>query len=156
MAASPEYRTIFEIGFRSFPWPAFLNPSFCIMLGIAFYRFSARQFFKAFGFVAIIVGAIFFLLTSVSLIPMSIRLRNAYVNGHTTVIEGAVEDFHPMPALGPSKESFSVKGIAFSYYVADFIPCFTNAPPLKGPVHAGLTVRVFYDRSCIQRVDILK
>lgn len=156
MAASPEYRTIFEIGFHSFPWSAFLNPSLCIMLGIAFYRFSSRQLFKAFGFVAIIVGTIFFLLASVSVIPMSIRLRKAYVSGRTTTIEGAVEDFRPMPALGPSRESFSVKGVAFSYFVGDFTPCFTNAPPLKGPVHAGLAVRVFYDDGCIQRVDILK
>lgn len=47
-------------------------------------------------------------------------------------------------------------GVAFSYYVEAFTSRFTNAPAHRGPVTAGLTVRLFYNEGCIQRVDILK
>lgn len=154
--AVPEYQTIFEIGVRSFPWSAFLNPSLCILLGVALYRFSKRQFFKAFGFGAILVGWLFFLMEVISLIPKSVQLRSAYVKGQTSVVDGPVENFHPMPVLGPSKESFSVRTVSFSYYVGDFTPCFTNTPEHRGPIRAGLTVRIFYNDGCIQRVDIPK
>jgi hypothetical protein len=143
--AAPEYQTVFEIGLRSFPWSAFLNPSLCTLLGVALYRFSKRQFFKASGSVAILVGALFFLIAFISLIPKSIQLRSAYVKRQTTMVEGPVEDFHPMPTLGPSKESFSVGTVPFSYYVGEFTPCFTNTPEHRGPIRAGLTVRIFYN-----------
>lgn len=64
MAASPAFQTVFQIGVRSFPWSAFLNPSLCILLGIAFYRIAKRQALKAFGSEATIVGGLFFSSTS--------------------------------------------------------------------------------------------
>ena len=154
MPAPGAYQTIFEIGFRSFPWSAFLSPVLFILLGIASYRFSTRQFFKVFGLIGSAFGFLIVLVICVSLVPNYIRSRNTYKNGQTKVIEGTVENFRPMPPLGPTKESFSVGGVSFSYFVGDNSPCFTNGPMHKGPIYAGLNVRIYYNDGCIQRVDV--
>jgi len=156
MLAPAEYQTIFEINVASFPWSAFLTPCLCILLGIAFYRFSKMKLFQLFGLIASAVGLFFVLLYCTALIPKYVRLRHAYKNGQTKLIEGPIENFHPMPSLGPSKESFSVGGVLFSYYVGEDSPCFTNGPQRKGPIHESLNVRIFYDDECIQRVDVRK
>ena len=119
MLAPAEYQTIFEINVASFPWSAFLTPCLCILLGTAFYRFSKMKLFQLFGSIASAVGLFFVLLYCTALIPKYVRMRHAYKDGQTTLIEGPIENFHPMPSLGPSKESFSVRGVLFSYYVGE-------------------------------------
>lgn len=149
-----EYTTVFEIGFRSFPWSALINPLFFALLGFVFYGFSKQQIRQVVGVVVFGMGLIFFLIISTRLIPDFARARSEYVNGQSSVVEGTITDFRPMPDLGPSEESFSVGGVRFSYYVGDWSPCFNNSPRRKGPARAGLNVRIYYRDTCIQRVDI--
>ena len=155
MLAPAEYKTIFEINLAAVPWSIFLNSSLFILLGIAFYRFSKRQLFQVFGLITSAFGFFFFLILFTAIVPRYIRLRYAYKNGQTKVIEGRVEDFHPMTAHVSPTESFTVGGVFFVYAVGDN-PCFTNGVEYKRPIHDGLNVRIFYDDGCIQRLDVGK
>jgi hypothetical protein len=151
----PNYQTVFQIGLGSFPW-SFMLP-FVLMIGIgyALIRFNAgKQIRLAVGYLVIIFSSLLLLVLSVSMIPEFIEIRHTYRNGGSSVIEGTVEDFRAMPALGPANESFSVKGTTFSYNVLDPTPCFRNSPPRLGPIHSGLDVRIYYKDRCIQRVDV--
>jgi|SRR5208282_1446155 len=152
---STTYQTVFELGLRSFPWGALLHPTIFIAIGLVLVRFSGgRKYLQLVAGAGALFGVLGFLLLAIRYVPEFIQARHAYATGDTSVIQGKVEDFHPMPALGPAKESFSVAGVGFSYYVADSTPCFHNDPPHKGPIHSGLDVRIYYNDHCIQRVDV--
>jgi hypothetical protein len=149
------YQTVFQIGLGSFPWSLMLPLVVLIAIGYAMIRFNGgKQIRLAVGYLVIIFCLLMVFVLNLSLVPEFIQARHAYRSGNSSVIEGTVEDFHPMPGLGPAAESFSVNGKTFSYNVLDSTPCFQNLPAHKGPIHSGLTVRIFYKDSCIQRVDV--
>jgi hypothetical protein len=155
LMAQANYQTVFHIGLGSFPWSFMLVPALMIAVGCALIRFqSGKQIRQVVGWVVISVSLLSIFLVSLSLIPEFLEVRHAYLTGDSSIIEGTVENFHPMPSLGPAKESFSVRDVAFSYYVGELTPCFHNDPPRRGPIHAGLNVRIYYKDWCIQRVDI--
>ena len=150
-----DYQTVFEIGLRSFPWGQLLHPVLFIVLGLSLFRFSGgKEILKVFGLCAAAFGTLGFLVLAAVLVPDFVEHRRPYLGGESSLAQGTVQDFNPMPTLGPAIESFSVQGIQFSYNVLDSTPCFHNAPAHKGPVRTGLDVRVYYKPGCIQRVDI--
>jgi hypothetical protein len=149
----PEYQTVFEIGFKSFPWADLLHPGIFVLLGFALYRFSKQGFRRVLGLVALAFGALLVLISFLTIIPVFLKERNAYVHGRSSVIEGPVANFHPKLVLGPANESFSIQGVNFTYNVFDTEGCFHNDPPIVRP---GLTLRIHYNAGCIQRVDKLK
>ena len=114
----------------------------------------AYRALAAFGVFALVVGSLLFLVSAGTYIPEFVQLRNAYVSGRSSVVEGIVENFHPAPILGRARESFSVGGVVFSYNALGTTPCFHNAPLHWGPVRDGLEVRIHYNEGCIQRVEI--
>jgi hypothetical protein len=151
----PDYQTIFEIGWRSFPWGGLFHDAPFIILGVFLFRFSrSKQIYEAVGLIVAILATLFLLLSASSYVPEFVSQRGAYRNGDSSVVVGTVENFNPAPPLGAAKESFSVHGIIFSYYVGNDAPCFNNAPAYKGPIRQGSEVRIYYKGDCIQRVDI--
>jgi hypothetical protein len=151
------YQTIFELGFRSFPWPRVIQPLFFVIAGLALIKFSKRNVFRLLigAFVAS-MASFFFLISLVIFIPKFFELRAAYRSGKSVVVEGAIQNFNPAPALGPSLESFSVGGTTLSYNALDSTPCFHDAPFRKGPIRDGLKIRVHYYDGCIQRIEVLR
>jgi hypothetical protein len=149
------YQTVFQIGLGSFPWTFVLPFGLMTVIGCALIRFNGgKQIRLAVGWLVTIVSLLFILILNVVVVPEFIEAWHAYRSGNSSIIEGRIEDFHPMPALGPAEESFSVKGRTFSYNVLDSTPCFRNSPPHLGPIHSGLFVRIYYKDECIQRVDV--
>ena len=149
-----QYRTVFEIGFKSFPWGGLLHPVPFIILGLLLLYFGKnKDRYQVFGGILTGFATLFFLIATVTYVPQFVESRRAYRSGDSLVVEGIVENFHPPPRFGGQKESFSVNGIVLSYYVGDGTPCFHNDPALKGPIRSGLDVRIYYKDGCIQRVD---
>jgi hypothetical protein len=154
MVMPAEYQTVFELGLRSFPWSEILGPILFAMVGLAFFRFSKREMWRLIGGLMFAFGTLLGVILCMTEIPRFIELRRAYADGQSHVVEGPVENFQPMPYLGPQRESFSVGGVNFSYYPDDSTPCFTDVPPRRGPIRPGQFVRVHYDNECIQRLEI--
>lgn len=153
--APANYQTIFEVGLKSFAWGTLFHPTIAIVIGLAVVRFSrGREYLQFVGGSAALFGALIFVIGVTRLVPEFVEIRHAYATGDSSVVQGTVEDFHPMAMLGPSKESFSVHGVNFSYYVGDSSPCFHNDPRSRGPIHTGLDVRIYFKDGCIQRVDV--
>jgi hypothetical protein len=139
------YRTVFELGLRSFPWARVLHPVLFIVIELLLFRFGKRrQIYQAVGLIVASLASMFFLISLVVFIPEFLKLRSAYVSNRSSVIEGVVEDFRPAPALGPARESFSIRGVVFSYNAFDDTPCFHNAPIHSGPIRGGLDLRIHY------------
>lgn len=152
--APQDYHTVFRMGLVSFPWSAFGHSSVLIALGLLVIRFTKTERPKFVGGLATFIGLGLAVLTSVGVVPHYMRLRNTYATGHTTVVEGPVEDFHPMAGRASATESFSVGNVTLSYDAMENTPCFNNRPPFKGLIYEGLNVRVFYNEGCIQRIDV--
>src|SRR5271155_5118954 len=110
------YQTVFEIGLRSFPWAGLLHPVPFILVGLLLFRFGrSKQIYQAVGIILAAFAACFFCIAAVALVPTFVELRHASKSGKSSVAEGVVEKFHPAPDLGPTKESFYVNRINFSY-----------------------------------------
>src|SRR5450432_1152636 len=115
MMLQPHYQTVFEIGPQSFPWSDLMHPIPFIIVGLLLFRFAkGKEIYQIIGIIVAALATVFFLILSVSLVPDFLELRSAYKSGDRSVVEGTVDDFHPAPALGAAKESFSVNGIVFS------------------------------------------
>ncbi len=151
------YRTVFQIGFHSFPWPGVADPLIFIAIGLLLIWFlKNRRPYLVIGVVISSLASVFLLVSLVTYVPSFMKLRNAYVTGKSSVVGGVVQNFPPAPTIGAAKESFSVGGVLFSYNALDETPCFHNAPVHRGPIRDGLDVRIHYYEGCIQRVDIFQ
>jgi hypothetical protein len=63
------------------------------------------------------------------------------------VVEGAVANFHPMPAAGHDDEHFTVQRVYFAYSDYSVTSGFNNTSSHGGPMREGLYVRMHYTRS---------
>jgi len=158
------FQTVFEIGLNAFPWRLFAICALFTVLGMSLIRFSgaptlgspkvanpARQivggFFVAFSLLMI-------LLLGIRQIPDFVEKWHVYSSGKYSVVEGPVENFHPMPFGGHQNEWFSVHGLSFAYSSFDETPCFHSAASHGGPIRPGLNVRIFFTDGCILRLDV--
>lgn len=91
------------------------------------------------------------------------REYDAYVNGECKIVEGVVEDFHPLPSGGHDSENFTVSGVKFayastpgSYSRLEYDKCMIHGGCITGN---GMKVKIWYlgdgDTTQIMRIDIL-
>jgi hypothetical protein len=60
------------------------------------------------------------------------------------VVEGVVQDLHPMPFEGHDYEHFTVGGVLFNYPDYAYSGGFNQSKSHGGPVTSGLTLRIHY------------
>lgn len=149
------YETIFELGFRSFPWTRVIQPIIFLTVGLLLIPlFKGKKIFFIVGMFVASMASLFLLVSLMTFIPNFVKLRTAYVSGKSLVVEGIVQNFRPAPTIGPARESFSVNSVLFAYNALDDTPCFHNAPFHRGPIREGLDVRIHYYEGCIQRIEV--
>ena len=157
MVTPANYRTVFELGLKSFPWSTVAHPLIGLIGGLVIlWLLRKKTFYTIVGTAIASISAIIFILALISSVPEFITRRGAYANRKGITVEGVVVNFRQAPEIGPATESFSINGTSFSYNVLDGNPCFHNAPIHGGPIREGLVVRIRYDETCIQRVDVLQ
>jgi hypothetical protein len=84
-----------------------------------------------------------------------LRAQEQLRSGDCEIVEGTVEQFHPMPYHGHSLESFTVNGVRFSYSdFDDSKPGFNNTESHGGPIHSGMHVRIHYRAESILQVEV--
>jgi len=79
---------------------------------------------------------------------------DAVAAGNFHVVEGLVENFHPMPPSGHDTERFTVQGENFAY--SDYIVTggFNNTSSHGGPMKNDLPVRITYFDGDVGRVIV--
>jgi len=88
-----------------------------------------------------------------------INIYEQYANGQSKVIEGIVEEFHPMPETLHDSEHFEVSGVEFSYG-ADNSKYFYSRCKKDGGIFIGngQKVKIWYvpddGHNYIMRVDV--
>lgn len=154
-------KIIFDLATKPFPWEPVWAATGAAIFGcllILLNRFKSRYGSRIAGY--------FFILCalagtgySLSLWYLSRRDHLALLaNGRYEVVEGKVENFHPMPNDGSSNESFSIAGHSYSYSDHDDLKitdCFNQTAPHHGPIHAGMVLRVKFTDNCILQIEEL-
>jgi hypothetical protein len=84
------------------------------------------------------------------------RLSGALESGAVVWVEGTVQNFVPMPAIGHAVEQFEVAGQKFEY--SDFIVTggFNHTANRGGPIRAGLPVRIAHVGGVIVRLQVAR
>ena len=76
-------------------------------------------------------------------------------NGQLTVLEGCLQNFHPMPHSGHELERIKVAGHQFSY--SDFdesAPVFNNTEAYGGPIHSDSAVKLWSSGNAIIKLAV--
>src|SRR5271156_1511977 len=153
-----EYRTIFEITNKGFTWWFALVGLLPVVPGAVLWMFRKRHqgswrtiwvmyFFPGFAL----------LWLSFATVPMWLeyrKLQDDYRRGAFSIVQGKVEDFHPMPPQGHSAECFSVQNHRFCYGDNIISAGFNNDSAHGGPIRAGLPVRIAYVGDDILRLEV--
>jgi hypothetical protein len=159
------YTTAFEITQKPFEWRFSAIGLIFVGLGIVFILFGPRLERlnasmssglaswlkpgfgvkpKNLGWFFVIFASGWTLMVFTSTYSSYIKCYNAYRTGRYSIVEGSVEDFHPMPYTGHLLECFKVKNQQFCY--SDYVvsPAFNQSTSHGGPIRAGLPVRISY------------
>ncbi|MBV8674658.1 MAG: hypothetical protein JOZ33_14595 [Acidobacteriaceae bacterium] len=152
-----EYRTIFEISHKGFAWwfalaglvPAIVAAVLWTFpkIGENSWRIKWVKYFMP----------VFALIWVIGVIPTWLeytKLQRQYRRGVFSVVQGRVEDFHPMPPQGHSEECFTVEHQRFCYSENIVSAGFNNDSAHGGPIRAGLPVRIAYVGNNILRLDV--
>lgn len=80
-------------------------------------KYSVRRhsFNRAIIRVLFVFVSVILVITIIFEIDMTKKTVGAYKRGDYQIVEGYVENFHPMPYGGHSQESFEINGVLFSY-----------------------------------------
>jgi hypothetical protein len=162
------YRLVYDVSQESPPWGFAAFGLLFVVIGVGLFvlrhrlpptwvgaaplpAWSRTAFSGAFlGF-----ALLWTVVASVSIGTGHAAAQRALREGRVEVVEGTVEDFHPMPASGHDTERFTVKGVHFEY--SDFVvrSAFRNTSSHGGPIREGLQVRISWFGSPSQ-AEILK
>jgi hypothetical protein len=153
------YETVFEITQKPYEWWWPAIGLIFLAVGVVFVRYGPRldrkNSGKNFGPIFAIptkplgwffvIFASFWTLIAFGFTYSSYReLTRAYRAGRYSVVEGTVEDFHPMPYEGHQNECFRVEKERFCYSDYELSPGFNQSASHGGPIRAGLPVRIAY------------
>ncbi len=147
-----QYTTVFDITHKGFDlwFPAF---GLIIILGSVLVIRERRAGYW-WAYLGIVIGLLWIPLTFSSMHSAYGACRTAYENGHYSIAEGYVADFHPMPFEGHQDECFTVQGVRFCYSDYMLVCGFNNTSSHGGPVRSGLPVRVTYAGENIFKLEI--
>jgi len=77
---------------------ALMHPVPFIVIGLLLFRFrKGKQIYQAAGLIGAAMATLFFVLPAVSLVPNFVELCHTHTSGNSSVAEGVVENFKPVP-----------------------------------------------------------
>ena len=148
------YETVFEIsdvGFK-YLWLPAVGALFVVAGAFCFYRGLPRRL----GVFIVLFGIGWTVASFAITNGQYISLIRAYEAGDYQVVEGPVQNFHPMPYTGDGKESFELGSLRFEYSEFELKAAHNTTAVHAGPVEDGLVVRVAYIGDKILRLEVRK
>jgi hypothetical protein len=142
-------RTVFAIGFALAVLAACLVGGMLVVHAVR--RGHHRRLLSALGVASILlvllasVGASLVIVWTVASTAVSADEARRAIDA-SPVVEGIVENFHPMPSGGHDTERFDVAGVHFEYSHWMTTQGFSQDITVGGPMRSGLHVRIHYVR----------
>jgi hypothetical protein len=152
--------TAFDISQKPFEWWWPAIGLLFVAIGIIVIRYgrwlAMSNDSKIMGWVFVIFGSGVALGLFVLTYSTYSEYLDAYKTGRYSVVEGLVEDFHPLPYEGHQDECFRVEKQKFCYSDYEVSPAFNQTASHGGPIRAGLPVRVAYIEDADFKPHILR
>lgn len=157
-----EYQVVFEIASGGLGSLSFALPGL-LFVGIGYLLIKNRErlsknrpkwFVTAFSWFFFSFAVLWTLIAGLGIGVQQYQLRKSYAQGNFNIVEGAVENFDPMPYEGHKSETFTVDGVKFSYSDYQVTPGFNNATSHGGPIQEGLPVRISYIGNTIVKLEV--
>lgn len=152
------YVTVFEITQKHFQWWFSGFGLVFIVIGIVFIlvgrKWASQKRAKITGYFMLAFASLWTVIAFTSTFSEYSRFIKAYKTGDYAVVEGNVENFHPMPYEGHQSECFTVQEERFCY--SDYLvqAGFNQSASHGGPIREGLPVRVAYYDGQILRLEV--
>ena len=110
---------------------------------------ETKRFIKIFsGAITFIIGIlslVIFIFITVSMSLEHIDYKNRLANNDVCVVEGYVENFHPMPFEGHDTERFNINGVNFEYSDSTIINGYHKSSTHGGVItHNGQYLKIKY------------
>ena len=154
------YQTLFDISQKGYQW---WHPAFGLIfvsIGLIIWKFSDKfshkKYTRYFGIVYTAFSGLWTLVVGIGTYSDYSSLQQIYREGRSRLVEGKVENFHPMPYTGHDLESFTVNGVKFNYSDYVITPAFNNTSSHSGPIREGLQVRIHYWNNAILKLEVLR
>lgn len=147
------YTTVFEVTDKGFDMLTLTPLIFLIVgLGISWFNIKynkstspKKRFTIVFGFIFGGFGLVMLLLTVPGSLADQHQTKRIFENKEYKVVQGRIQNFHPMPYSGHDVESFSVNGVYFEYSDYMLVYGFNNTVSHGGPLKGnGQQVRLSY------------
>ena len=168
-----DLRLIYYISSQTPRFGAMMFPILFVAIGLAIFFYNkkiadktAKSSFgidkRKYGMLFGILFAFFAALISAFVIPSQIaeyrQTKRIFTNKNYQIVEGKVNNFHPMPSGGHDTERFTVDSVQFEYSDYDLTDYgYNNAASKGGVIKEGLYVRIGYfnngNRTVILRLE---
>jgi hypothetical protein len=152
------YVTVFEITQKPFQWWFSAFGLIFVVVGIGFIlaskKWPSQKRQKVTGYSMLMFACLWTLIAFTSTFGEYRKLSDAYRSGNYTVVEGNVENFHPMPYGGHQSECFTVQTERFCYSDYAIQAGFNQSASHGGPIRQGLPVRIAYYDGQILRLEV--
>lgn len=159
------YQTIFEATSEPYRNLTFLIPGLAVSaVGAVLVwrpalleRFGYKQRgWRVFSWLFFLFAVLWTLSAGFLLVSRDLAASQELARGNCSVIEGVVENFHPMPKSGHDTERFEVNGVHFSYSDYATSRGFNNTASHGGPISEGLQVRICHNSGDILRLEVAR
>lgn len=146
LAVDCGWHVVFDSAHKRFPSGQVLLAAVLIGAGLVMLRGARRE-----GWPKVYTGfaAIYLLMATAINVPILFAVIGQWRHVQSSarsapVIEGVVEQFHPMPYTGHDTERFVVGDVHFAYSDFSVTAGFNHTSSHGGPIHEGLRVRIHY------------
>ena len=157
-----EYTLVYDVSTGEFPWGIGIIFVFSLIAGIVFIVKNESVITKPrtriiFGVFWLTGFLLFGGLGVTNVLSHHLKYKKMFESQDYKIVEGLVENFHPMPMSGHDTERFTVGGIKFEYSDFDLSKGgFNNTSSHGGPIREGLPVRIAYKNGRILKLEIGK
>ena len=148
------YETVFDIsdvGFK-YLWLSAIGAIVAVVGMLFLFRGSSRRF----GIFLLIFGLCWTVASFAVTNGEYVSLVRAFEEGNYKIVEGPVQNFHPLPFTPGGKESFEVGDLRFEYSDFELKAAHNTTTVHAGPIEDGIFVRVAYTGDKILRLEIRK
>jgi hypothetical protein len=147
-----DYELVYDV---TQEWPPVWFPAFgliFVVLGVLLWRFRDRlgnrrrspRARKIFAGLYLGFSILWTVTVAIAVLRESYVARRALRSGTAAVVEGPVQEFHPMPYRGHDTERFRVGNVRFRYSDFSVQSGFNRSSSHGGPIREGLMVRIHY------------
>jgi hypothetical protein len=150
------FQTFYVVTRNGFDWLLIVELAFMALVATLVLRKKMTPGAQGLSWGIMLLGGFIALLAILFTVDSYAENSIAYLRGQYSVVEGSVENFHPLPyGKGDYRETFSVGGQDFSYSDSLNGPeCFQHSSTHGGPVRQGQYVRIAYSNNCILKLEI--